>query len=234
MLDLNYLEENLALVNANIKRACEKIGKNPSEITLVSVSKTIDEDIINESIKLGVTAIGENKVQEIQRKFDNIDPVDWHLIGHLQSNKVKYIIDKVALIHSVDNLKLASEISKRAKSHEITANVLIQINVAKEEQKSGVDTNDFYDLLNDIDKLENIKVKGLMNIAPFDLEDEEIRKYFKQMKDIFDSVKNNTYNNVEMKYLSMGMTSDYEIAIEEGANIVRVGTGIYGKRDYAK
>lgn len=231
---MKYIEENLSVVNANIKRACEKIGKDPSEITLISVSKTIDEDIINESIKLGVTAIGENKVQEIQRKYDNIDPVDWHLIGHLQSNKVKYIIDKVTLIHSVDSLKLATEISKRAKSHEITANVLVQINVAKEEQKSGIDTKEFYDLLNEIDKLENIKVKGLMNIAPFDLDAENIRKYFKEMKDIFDSVKNNTYNNIEMKYLSMGMTNDYEIAIEEGANVIRVGTGIYGKRDYTK
>ena len=231
---MNYLEENLALVKENIKRACEKIGKNPDEIKLIAVSKTIDESIINESIKLGVDAIGENKVQEIQRKYENIDPVEWHLIGHLQSNKVKYIIDKVDLIHSVDSIKLAKEISKRAKAHNKLANILVQVNVAKEEQKSGVLVEDFYDLLSEIDGLESIKVMGLMNIAPFDIEEEKLREYFKEMKDIFDSVKNKTYNNVEMKYLSMGMTGDYEIAIEEGANIIRVGTGIYGKRDYTK
>lgn len=233
-MNYEYLKDNLELVNSKIDEACKRSGRNRDEITLIAVSKTIDEDIINESIKYGVEHIGENKVQEIQRKYNNIDPVKWHLIGHLQTNKVKYIIDKVELIHSCDSLKLAKEISHRAKQHDLTANVLVQINVADEEQKFGIDADHFYNLLDEIDKLENIKVKGLMNIAPFDLDSENVRKYFKQMKDIFDSVKNRSYNNIEMKYLSMGMTNDYEVAIEEGANMLRIGTGIYGKRDYSK
>jgi len=229
---MEYLKENLDLVKENIKKVCEKIKKDPKEITLVAVTKTISEDIINESTKYGVTDIGENKVQEIIRKYDQINEnVKWHLIGHLQTNKVKYIIDKVDLIHSVDSFKLAKEIDKRAKSINKTMEILIQLNISLEETKFGVNENEILNLVKEISELENIKVLGLMTMAPYYQDPEDSRIIFKKLKEIFEQLKYNKYNNVEMKYLSMGMTSDYIVAIEEGANIIRVGTGIFGKRE---
>ena len=229
------MKENLSYVRERIVKACEKVGQNPKEITLVAVTKTIDESIINESISYGVTDIGENKVQEIQRKYNQITPgVKWHLIGHLQRNKVKYIIDKVDLIHSVDSLRLAEEIDKRAKSVGRIMDILIQLNISREETKFGLSNQEFKTLLNDISKLENVKVRGLMTMAPYFDNPEDARWIFRQMKEIFEELRDNDYNNIQMDYLSMGMTNDYEIAIEEGANIIRVGTGIYGARDYSR
>lgn len=229
---MEYLKENLDLVKENIEKACKKINKNPREITLVAVTKTISEDVINESTKYGVTDIGENKVQEITRKYDQInEDIKWHLIGHLQTNKVKYIIDKVDLIHSVDSFKLAKEIDKRAKSINKTMEVLLQLNISLEESKFGVNEDEILNLVKDISKLENVKVMGLMTMAPYYQDPEDTRIIFKKLKEIFEQLKYNKYNNVKMKYLSMGMTSDYIVAIEEGANIIRVGTGIFGKRE---
>ena len=230
-----YLNENIDVVVSNIKNACERSGRKFEEVTLIGVTKTIDEDIINKSIEFGIKNIGENKVQEITRKYDKIDKsVNWHLIGHLQTNKVKYIIDKVSLIHSVDSYKLAEEISKRAVKAEIEMNILIQINVAEEDSKFGINKDNIDEMVENISKLPNIKIQGLMNIAPYYEDNEFVRKYFREMKEIFDRIKNNNYDKVNMNYLSMGMTNDYEIAVEEGANMIRVGTGIYGARNYNK
>jgi len=232
---MNYLKLNIDEINENISKACTRAGRNRDEVTLIAVTKTIDEDIINESLKYGLENIGENKVQEVTRKFDQISKgIKWHLIGHLQTNKVKYIIDKVDLIHSVDSLKLAKEINKRAAQHEKIMNVLIQINVVDEDSKFGIPKGEAYNLVKEISLLENIKVLGLMNIAPFYGDIELARRDFKEMKQLFESIKATSIDNVDMKYLSMGMTGDYEVAVEEGANLLRVGTGIYGARDYSK
>ncbi len=230
-----YLKNNIEQINGEIEAACQRAGRSRDEVQLVAVTKTIDESIVNDSLKYGITDIGENKVQEIQRKFENIDDgIRWHLIGHLQRNKVKYIIDKVDMIHSVDSLRLAEEIDKRAGLIERTIDVLIQLNISHEETKFGINLNDLKDMIAEIDKLENVRVKGLMTMAPFFEEPEEAREIFRKMKDIFEELKYNVYNHVEMKHLSMGMTNDYIVAIEEGATLVRVGTGIYGKRDYSR
>ena len=229
-----YLKDNIEQIQKEIEAACERVGRKSDEVQLVAVTKTIDESIVNESIKYGITDIGENKVQEIPRKFDNIDPkVKWHLIGHLQRNKVKYIIDKVDMIHSVDSLRLAEEINKRAVQSEKVMDILIQLNISHEETKFGLDIEELKVLLSEMDQFENIRVKGLMTMAPFFDDPEEARGIFRKMKEIFEELKYNEYNHVEMKHLSMGMTNDYIVAVEEGATLVRIGTGIYGKRDYS-
>ena len=228
------IKENLADINAKITAAAEKSGRKREDILLLAVSKTIDVPRIKEAVSLGLTELGENKPQEINRKYFEIENVKWHLIGHLQTNKVKYIIDKVCLIHSVDSLKLAEEISKRAKAHNVTMDVLVEINIAGEEAKHGVPLNEAENLALEISKLDNIRVKGLMTVAPFVENPEDNRKYFSQMKKLFVDIRGKNYNNIDMKYLSMGMTNDYEVAVEEGANIVRIGTGLFGARDYTK
>jgi pyridoxal phosphate enzyme (YggS family) len=232
---MDYLKLNIEEINNNIDKACERSGRDRKDVTLIGVTKTIDEDIINASLQYGIRDIGENKVQEVTRKYDAIEKgVKWHLIGHLQTNKVKYIIDKVDLIHSVDSLKLAKEIDKRAAQHEKIMQVLIQVNIADEESKFGIPKSDLHQLLKEVATLKNIRVVGLMNIAPFYGDPELARADFKVMKAIFDETAAMAIDNVEMTYLSMGMTGDYEVAVEEGANLLRVGTGIYGARDYSK
>jgi PLP dependent protein len=230
-----YLKENLDGIRSRIDEACTSCGRDPGSVTLIGVTKTYESDVINASIDLGITDIAENKVQEITRKYDDVKKgVKWHLIGHLQSNKVKYIIDKVDLIHSVDSLKLAEEISKRAKSIGRVMDILIQVNVVQEESKFGVDVEHVVPLVRELSNLSGIRVVGLMNIAPFYENPEEVRPIFSKMKQIFDGLKKMDYDNIEMKYLSMGMSNDFKVAIEEGANLIRVGTAIYGKRDYSK
>jgi len=187
---------------------------------------------INEAVNKGIKNVGENRVQEIMDKYDKISEVNWHMIGHLQTNKVKYIIDKVKLIHSLDRINLAIEIDNRAKQQNIEANVLIQVNVAKEDTKFGIASEDVYGFIESIYNLENIKIQGLMTIAPYVEDPEEVRTYFKELKNIFEEIKMRNYKGVEMKYLSMGMTNDFKIAIEEGSNMIRVGTGIFGERNY--
>lgn len=232
---MDYLKLNIEEINEKIDAACKRADRNRDDVTLIGVTKTIDEEIINASLSYGITHIGENKVQEVTRKYEQINEgVKWHLIGHLQSNKVKYIIDKVDLIHSVDSLKLAKEIDKRAGQHNKIMEVLIQINIADEDSKFGVPMDRLSELLKEISKMLHIKVVGLMNIAPFYGDSELARKDFKVMKNIFDTIETVALDNVEMKYLSMGMTGDFEVAVEEGANLLRVGTGIYGARDYSK
>lgn len=230
---MEYIKENLDSIEERIQKACERAGRLRDEVQLIAVSKTVEADVMNASIDVGVTDLGENRVQEIRRKFDDVKPAKWHLIGHLQTNKVKYIIDKVDLIHSVDSLKLAEEISKRAKSHHREMSILLQVDMAEEAQKFGMATEEVKDLLNQILELENIHVEGLMFIAPFVDDPEEVRDHFKSMKVLFDDIqKSMTHERLHMKHLSMGMTGDFEVAIEEGATLLRIGTGVYGKRNY--
>lgn len=230
---LSYLKTQLAALEIEINEACSKASRSRDEITLIGVTKTYEADIMNASIAYGITDIGENKVQEIIRKYDQVTKgVKWHLIGHLQTNKVKYIIDKVDLIHSVDSLKLAEEISSRAQKIGKVQEVLIQVNVADETQKFGVSPENVIELIEAIGNLKNIKVCGLMNIAPFVDDPETLRDDFKVMKKLFDRLNDIKIDNVEAKYLSMGMSGDFGVAIEEGANMIRVGTRIYGNRNY--
>lgn len=228
------IKENLENINAKITAAAEKSGRKRDDILLLAVSKTVDVPRIKEAVALGIVELGENKPQEINRKYFEVENVKWHQIGHLQTNKVKYIIDKVCLIHSVDSVKLAEEISKRAKAKNIVMEILVEVNIAGEEAKHGVPLSEAEGLALEISKLDNIKVKGFMTVAPFVDNPEDNREYFSQMKKLFVDIKDKNYNNIDMKYLSMGMTNDYEVAIEEGANIVRIGTGLFGARDYAK
>lgn len=233
--DYQYLEENIKKVKDKIEDVCKRAGRAPESVTLIGVTKTYEADIMNAGISYGIRDIGENKVQEIIRKYDEVDKnVKWHLIGHLQTNKVKYIIDKVDLIHSVDSLKLAKEISKRAQQYGKTMEVLIQVDIDGEETKFGVAESHVEELVKNIAELPNIKLKGLMNIAPIYDDREKTRGIFKKMRKIFDELQKMKYDNIEMEYLSMGMSGDFDIAIEEGANLIRIGTSIYGARDYTQ
>ncbi|MCB5560079.1 YggS family pyridoxal phosphate-dependent enzyme [Anaerosalibacter bizertensis] len=227
------MKENLLKVQENIENALIRSGRKNENIDIIAVTKTVDVDIINESINLGINNIGENKVQEIQKKYDNInDDVNWHMIGHLQSNKVKYIIDKVNLIHSLDRLSLAKEINKRAKAKDIVKDVLIQVNISEEKSKFGLKKEEVVPFIEKILEMENIRVKGLMTMAPHVENPEEIRYVFRDLRNLGYKIENRNYENIEMKYLSMGMSNDYEVAIEEGSNMVRLGTALFGKRIY--
>ncbi len=190
-------------------------------------------DRINEAIELGINNIGENRVQELIKKYDIIgNRINYHMIGHLQSNKVKYIIDKVCLIHSLDRLSLAKELDKRAKMNNLTINALLQVNVAEEESKYGLKMDEVIPFLEKILEYDSIKIKGLMTIAPFTENPEEVRWVFRELRKLSQKIDAKAYEGVEMNTLSMGMTNDYEIAIEEGATMIRVGTGLFGKRNY--
>ncbi|MBO4880459.1 MAG: YggS family pyridoxal phosphate-dependent enzyme [Firmicutes bacterium] len=230
------ITQNIADIRSRIAEAAKRSGRSPDDILLIAVTKLHEPDEIEEAIATGVTDIAENKVQEIQKKYDQIvSPVRWHLIGHLQTNKVKYIIDKVVMIHSVDSLKLAEEIDKRAAAAGKTMDVLLQVNAAHEESKFGLDPKDVPQVMQDIlDTCPNVRIRGLMHMAPWSEDPEEIRPYFKEVKDLFDTLSGVQHPNSDFKYLSMGMSHDFETAIEEGANIVRIGTSIFGERDYSK
>lgn len=229
------VKENLVEVKENIRRACEKSGRTPEEVTLIAVSKTKPISMIEEAYREGNRDFGENKVQEILDKYPVL-PTDicWHMIGHLQRNKVKYIIDKVYLIHSVDSLRLAEEISSQAAKKQVDVNILIEINIAQEESKFGISRIEALQLVEDIAQLPHIYIKGLMTVAPFVENPEENREYFRQIKKLSVDIMKKNIDNVNMSVLSMGMTGDYMVAIEEGATMVRVGTGIFGERTYNK
>lgn len=227
------LKENYDAVAKKVKDACERAGRSADEVTIIAVSKTKPLSDIVELQQYGVMDFGENKVQELCAKYEEIEkPVRWHLIGHLQTNKVKYIVDKVELIHSVDSLKLAKQISKEALKKKVTVSILIQVNVAQEETKFGLETEEVMALISEAAKLPNIKIKGLMTIAPFVDDPEDNRQYFRMLKQLFVDIGAKNFDNVDMTILSMGMTNDYEVAVEEGATMVRVGTGIFGARNY--
>lgn len=228
------IKENIDDILKRTADAAIRSGRAPEDITVIAVSKTVDADRAKEAVEGGLINLGENRVQELVSKFEQLSNIDikWHLIGHLQKNKVKYIIDKATLIHSVESLELANEINKRAIQHNLTANVLIELNIGEEESKFGIDEESIYDFIKSMEQFENIKVLGLMTVAPFSEDPEDIRWVFKKMKEIFDKISGIKLKNTEMKYLSMGMTNDFEIAIEEGANIIRIGTAIFGARKY--
>ena len=232
---MGSIRENIDAVNRIKGEAAVKSGRKAEDVLLCAVTKTRTAEEINEAIDAGITDIGENKVQEIMDKFDSVRPVRWHLIGHLQTNKVKYIIDKVSMIHSVDSLHLAQEIDKRAAQHGITMDILIQVNSAQEESKFGISTDETEGMIRDIlDKCSNIRIRGLMCIAPFAENPEDVRVYFAQVKKLYDEYSSIEHKNLDFKYLSMGMSHDYEVAISEGSNLIRVGTAIFGERDYSK
>jgi len=229
----NNIKENILKVRENIRKAAERSGRTIDDITLIAVTKTVEPERIAAAIDEGITDLGENRVQELCSKFDKLGkPCNWHLIGHLQTNKVKYIIDKVKLIHSVDSLELAQEIQKRAKKADRIVDILVQVNVAQEETKFGIEAGETGKLVKEISTLPNIRVKGLMTIAPYAEKPEDVRYVFRKLKQIFDELASIKTDNVQMQYLSMGMSNDYEIAIEEGSNMVRIGTAIFGKRQY--
>lgn len=227
------IKSNIEYINELKKRAAQKSGRQGEDVLLVAVTKLHTPDEMNEAIDAGITDIGENKVQEILDKFDHVKPVRWHLIGHLQTNKVKYIIDKVAMIHSVDSLHLAKEINKRAVQHDLIMDILIQVNAAEEESKFGIKTEETDQLIRDIsEQCPNIRIRGLMCIAPFEENPDDAREYFAAVKKIYDHYLQSDIPGVDFAYLSMGMTNDFEAAIEEGSNLIRVGTAIFGYRDY--
>ena len=229
------IRENIAHVNELKAEAAQRSGRSGEDVLLVAVTKLHDVDEINEAIDCGITDIGENKVQEIMDKYEHVKPVKWHLIGHLQTNKVEYIIDKVSMIHSVDSLKLAQEINKRAQQHNLTMDILIQVNSAEEESKFGITTEETGQLIHDIlDTCENIRIRGLMCIAPFEENPNDVRVYFAEVKKLYDEYGKMEHPHLDFKYLSMGMSGDFPVAIEEGSNLIRVGTSIFGARDYSK
>ena len=227
--------ENLKAVEERVCAACERAGRAREEVTLIAVSKTKPVSMIEEVYGVGTRDFGENKVQELCDKYE-VMPRDirWHLIGHLQRNKVKYVVDKTCLIHSVDSLRLAEAISLEAGKKGVCVPVLIEVNVAEEESKFGVSLEDAEGLIRQISVLPNLTVQGLMTIAPFVENPEENRPVFSKLKKLYVDIKEKNIDNVAMSVLSMGMTNDYEVAIEEGATMVRVGTGIFGERDYSK
>ncbi len=219
-------------VRAKIDETCVKCGRDPKEVTLIAVSKTKPLEDIEELIKYEVNDFGENKPQELKKKFDEVSvPVRFHQIGHLQTNKVKYIINKTSLIHSVDSYKLAQVIEKEAAKRDIFVDILIEVNYAGEESKFGVSKDEALGLVKEIaSSFRHINVKGLMTIAPFVDDPEENRPIFKGMHELLLDIKSQNIDNVDMSVLSMGMTNDYVVAVEEGATMVRVGTAIFGER----
>ncbi|HHU72646.1 MAG TPA: YggS family pyridoxal phosphate-dependent enzyme [Clostridiales bacterium] len=256
------LKDNIKDIENKIKAACERVGRDPSEVTLIAVSKTKPASMVLEASNSGMLHFGENKVQELTQKYNQLSEIVdkkiyWHQIGHLQRNKVKYIVDKVLLIHSVDSLRLAEQIEREAAKKKVLSDILIQVNIAGEETKDGVEPKEVLPLLEEISKFPHIRARGLMTIAPYCTNPENNREYFKNLRDLYIDIKSKNIDNndKEKKWdyykhisdninleknfsnyfniLSMGMTGDFEVAIEEGATMVRVGTGIFGQRNYS-
>ncbi len=227
------LSENLRQVEQRIENACKRANRNRSEVTLIAVSKTKPVSMLKEIYKKGIRSFGENKVQELTEKYEQLSSdIKWHMIGHLQRNKVKYIVDKIELIHSVDSLRLAETISQEAMKRDVTVNILIEVNIAEEESKFGLKVDEVLPLIEKVAFLPNIRIKGLMTIAPYVENPEENRTVFRRLRKLSVDINAKNIDNVNMSILSMGMTNDYEVAIEEGATMIRVGTGIFGERNY--
>lgn len=221
------------MIEENIEKALRRSSREGEKIELVAVTKTVDVDRINEAIDTGILDIGENKAQELEKKYEIIgDKINYHMIGHLQTNKVRNIIGKTKLIHSLDSVSLAKEIDKRSRNNDIITDVLIQVNVAEEETKFGLKVNEVLYFVEEILDFKNIKVRGLMTIAPNTKDEILLRNVFRTLSNLKERILNKNYSNLSMDYLSMGMTNDYEIAIEEGSNMVRIGSAIFGKRNY--
>lgn len=227
--------ENLKEVRKKIEEACRTAGRDPDEVTLIAVSKTKPVSLLQEAYDAGARCFGENKVQEIMDKYPQLpSDIQWHMIGHLQRNKVKYIVDKTALIHSVDSLRLAQTIEEEAAKHNIRVPILIEVNVAEEETKFGLKTEEVLPLVQAVSAFSHVEIRGLMTIAPYVNDPEDNRGVFRELKKLSVDIAAKNINNVTMSVLSMGMTGDYEVAVQEGATMVRVGTGIFGERDYLR
>ncbi|MDO4793592.1 MAG: YggS family pyridoxal phosphate-dependent enzyme [Filifactor alocis] len=227
------VERNIDEVKKNIERAKQR-SRYDQEVELIAVTKTVDDERMMQAYRSGILDFGENKVQEIQKKYESFPKeVRWHLIGTLQTNKVKYIIDKVHMIHSLDRDSLAKEIDKRAGERSKVMDCLVQVNISQEDSKHGQTKEETLDFVAHVcNSYPHIRIRGLMGMAPFEEDNERTRRYFADMKKLFEEAKTLNLGKSEMKYLSVGMTNDYEIAIEEGSTIVRVGTGIFGERNY--
>lgn len=221
------IEKNLKLIRANVEKACKKSGRNPKDVLILAVTKKRSPEEINSVIELGITDIGENRVQELIEKYDSVrKDVRWHIIGHLQTNKVKYIADKVCMIHSVDSLKLALEIDKHCKKLGKVMDILIEIN-SGEENKNGISPADSFDLIEKISKLTNVSIKGLMTMAPLGASEEKLTEVFGGLNKLSVDIRAKKYDNVYMEHLSMGMSGDYEVALREGATIIRPGRSLF-------
>ena len=230
---INEIAQNIKIVRDNIEKACSRCGRDPKEVTLIAVSKTKPVEDVRAAMAAGMEYFGENKVQELTMKMDTISqPLHWNMIGHLQKNKVKYIVGRAELIHSVDSLDLAQKIQSEAAKKNAVANILLEVNVSGEESKFGIRPEQLEDLVRQIAVLPNVHIKGLMTVAPFTEDPEENRQYFRNLRNLAVDIKSKNIDNVTMSVLSMGMTGDYMVAIEEGATMVRVGTGIFGERNY--
>lgn len=231
---MGAIAENIQQIQDEKAEAAVRSGRNPEDVLLCAVTKTRSAEEINEAIRAGITDIGENKVQEILDKYDKVLPVNWHMIGHLQTNKVKYIIDKVSLIHSVDSMRLAEEIDRRAEQHGKTMDILVQVNAAQDEAKFGVGADAAEALVAEIlSRCESVRIRGLMTVAPYAEDPEEVRPYFREMRRLYDRISSEIdHPRLDFKYLSMGMSNDRVVAVEEGATIIRVGTAIFGARHY--
>lgn len=228
--DVLGIRENLELVREKLKIAAHRAGRDPRSVKLVAVTKTIPPAVIHEALASGVQALGENRVQELLDKQPHLPPdIEWHLIGHLQTNKVKYIIGRVTLIHSLDSWRLAAEISRRARERDLTVPVLVQVNVAGEESKFGLPPVEVPDFVAEVLSLPNIRIRGLMTIAPLVADPEEVRPVFRELKGLAEGLKTKL-PGLPLDYLSMGMSNDFTVAVEEGANIIRVGSAIFGPR----
>ncbi|NLY85189.1 MAG: YggS family pyridoxal phosphate-dependent enzyme [Tissierellia bacterium] len=227
------IEKNIIEVKEKIDKALIKSGRAGDEVQLIAVTKTVDIHRINEAIAAGITSIGENRTNELEEKYNVLgNKVDFHMIGHLQTNKVKNIIGKAKLIHSLDRISLAKELDKRSKRNNIITDVLIQVNVAEEESKFGLRVNDVLYFIEDILEFTNIRIRGLMTIAPYTDDKALLRNVFRSLYKLREDIKGRKYEGVSMDYLSMGMSNDFELAIEEGSNMVRIGSSIFGKRNY--
>ncbi|MBM7624949.1 YggS family pyridoxal phosphate-dependent enzyme [Sporohalobacter salinus] len=232
---MSDIKKNLNQVQKRIETAAKRAGRDSDEIKLVTVTKTRSIEEIQEAVEAGIVDLGENRVQELRDKYDNISQeINWHMIGHLQRNKVKYIMrmERCSLIHSMDSMRLAKKINKRAGMADRVMDVLVQINVAGDENKFGLKPEETIDYLKEVSEFENLQVKGLMTMVPYVEDSEKVRPYFKRLKDLFDEAKRTDIPNIKMQELSMGITNDFEVAIEEGATIVRIGSAIFGPREY--
>lgn len=229
------IQENLIAVQSKIEAACKRSGRDPKEVTLIAVSKTKPISMIQEAIEAGKKEFGENKAQEMKEKHETLQKnLKWHFIGHLQTNKVKYVVGRAALIHSVDSLHLAEAIEKESAKQNLISDILLEVNVAQEASKFGLKPEEVESLIREIAKFPHIHVCGLMTIAPYVENPEENRDIFCKLKKLSVDIATKNIDNIDMSVLSMGMTGDYEVAVEEGATHVRVGTGIFGERDYSK
>ena len=227
------IQENITEINTRIEQACVRAGRNPKEVTLIAVSKTKPVSMIEEAYIAGQREFGENKPQELRDKVKVCkEDIRWHMIGTLQTNKIKYVLGNACLIHSVDSLKLAGELEREAAKRELTADILLEVNIAVENSKHGFLAEEIKDAVKQISHYPHLRLKGLMTVAPYTENAEENRIYFKKMKQLLIDIRKENIDNVFMDTLSMGMSSDYEVAIEEGATMVRVGTGIFGERNY--